>query len=194
MSETMQDIRRRMVTIESTQHITHAMRLVSAARFRRAKKQYDQISLQQEKIMGIMEKILARQSGMEPKAKGMRRMVILFTSRRGLCGAYNSSLIKAAAAASAPGDLFCAAGSRGADFFRQQEYEMLYSFEEGPEKLRLQDAEKIAGIVLAEWSRGNAAEVSLVSMHYVNALKQEPEVRRLLPLELTAEDGGGRIS
>lgn len=183
MTETMQDIRRRMHTIESTQHITHAMRLVSASKFRKAKKQFDQISRQLNQTMQIMEKLLAGQKPCLQTADKNRRILILFTSSRGLCGSYNSSLIKAAAAVSSQGDLFCTVGSRGEEFFRRQGYEMLYCLGEGPEKLRPDDAEEAARLILEEWKRGQTAEVLIIKMRYVNALKQEPRVRRILPMD-----------
>ena len=183
MSETMQDIRRRMHTIESTQHITHAMRLVSASKFRKAKKQFDQISGQLEQIMQIMEQLLAEQKPGLPAADADRRIIILFTSSRGLCGSYNSSLIKAAAEISSQEDLFCTVGSRGEEFFRRQGYELLYCFKEGPEKLRPDDAEEAIRLILEEWKQGRAAEVFLIKMRYVNALKQVSQVLRILPME-----------
>lgn len=188
MAETMQDIRRRMATVESTQHITHAMRLVSAAKFRRAKKQYDRIGLQLEKTIQVMEQML-RQSAEYPAGNQGRHIIIVITSSRGLCGAYNSSLIKAAAGVSSPGDIFCAVGSRGEDFFGRQGYEMLYRFDAGPEKIKPQDAAEMVRRILNVWQEGKVSGVSLVSMGYVNALKQEPRVRQLLPTDIPSSDG-----
>ncbi len=188
MSETMQDIRRRMHTIESTQHITHAMRLVSAAKFRKTKKQFDQISSQLDQAMGIMEKLLARQKPGLQAADPHRRIIILFTSSRGLCGSYNSSLIKTAAEISSQEDLFCTVGSKGEEFFRRQGYKMMHCFKEGPDKLRPHNAEETVRLILEEWNQGRAVEFFTVKMRYVNALKQEPQVRRILPMDRTERE------
>ena len=208
MAETMEDIRRRMRTIESTLHITHAMRLVSAAKFRKAKKRYDRIGNQLDPVMGRMEQLLTgsgtesagprQQKGQAVPQSGRRtpegagsetgsRMVILITSSRGLCGGYNSSLLKTAAGLLSPDDVLCTVGSRGEEFFRRQGRSVLWTFPEGPEKLTPADAGELAALVLNTWTSQQTCEVLLVNMRYVNTLKQEPRVYRLLPLEEAEE-------
>ena len=213
MAETMQDIRRRMRTIESTLHITHAMRLVSAAKLRTAKKRYDRIGSQLDEVMTRMEGLLAGssaestgprlqygqavpQSGRRtPEGAGSEtgsRLVILYTSSRGLCGGYNSSLLKTAAGLLSPDDVLCTVGSRGGEFFRRQGRTLLWAFPDGPEKISPEDAGTLANLVLQAWTSGQTCEVLLVNMNYVNTLKQEPGVHRLLPLE--GADGADRRS
>ena len=62
MAETMRDLKRRMKSIESTEHITNAMRLVSAAKFRRAKALYDSKSQQLQEVSDAIEGILAEEN------------------------------------------------------------------------------------------------------------------------------------
>lgn len=199
MAEVMRDIKRRMKTVESTEHITNAMRLVSAAKFRRSKIRYDQTVVQLSQITSVMEDLLLQCQQSEsrseepepfnqapvPGASGGGTVLMLLTSSRGLCGGYNSGLVKLAAETlrqcGGPVQI-CTIGTRGEEFFRRQEQPVLASFPEGPEKMRPQDAKRLADAILSEWREGRTAEILLVGMRYVNTLKQEAEVRRLLPV------------
>lgn len=199
MAEVMRDIKRRMKTVESTEHITNAMRLVSAAKFRRSKIRYDQTVVQLRQITSVIEDLLLQCQQSEsrdeetepfnqvpmPGASGGGTVLMLLTSSRGLCGGYNSGLVKLAAETlrqcGGPVQI-CTIGTRGEEFFRRQERPVLASFPEGPEKMMPQDAERLADAILSEWREGRAAEILLVGMRYVNTLKQEAEVRRLLPV------------
>ena len=70
MAETMRDLKRRMKSIESTEHITNAMRLVSAAKFRRTKALYDRKSQQLQEVSDTIEGILAEGAGVNREGRG----------------------------------------------------------------------------------------------------------------------------
>ena len=120
MAENMRDLKRRMKSIESTEHITNAMRLVSSAKYRRAKSMYDKKSEQLQDVSATIEDILAedeefseahtpaasgrncadsasgtagRPGEADPAGKG-KTLAIILASDRGLCGGFNTSLIK----------------------------------------------------------------------------------------------------
>ena len=197
MADAMRDIKRRIKTIESTEHITNAMRLVSAAKFRRAKKQYDWVSGSPAEVLSLLESLL--ESGSEPNREVPSDMavpeadhcsteggciMVVFTSSRGLCGGYNSSIMKLAAetACQKSGVQVISVGSKGSDFFRRENWNLLASLDDGPEKLNRQDTACLTELILREWEEGRAAEILLVGMRYVNTLQQEPVVRRILPI------------
>ena len=104
MAENTRELKRRMRSIESTEHITNAMRLVSAAKFRKAKSLFDQKSLQLREVTETMELLLAGQNVSEREkpceaassAAAERVLAIVICGDRGLCGGFNSNLIKTA--------------------------------------------------------------------------------------------------
>jgi F-type H+-transporting ATPase subunit gamma len=188
MAETMRDIRRRMKSIESTEHLTNAMRLVSAAKFRKEKKRYDMISRQQLKIISIMEDLLGEygSTNLMNTANGDKtgKLVVLFTSSRGLCGGYNSSILKMISELSLETAALIAVGSKGEHFARKVNWPVLMSFSEGPDKLTAEDTKIIAGIILQEVQKGWVTEVIMAGMRYENTLRQEPQIRRILPVRV----------
>ena len=100
MAENTRELKRRMRSIESTEHITNAMRLVSAAKFRKAKSLFDQKSLQLREVTETMELLLAGQNVSEREkpceaassAAAERVLAIVICGDRGLCGGFNSNL------------------------------------------------------------------------------------------------------
>ena len=194
MAETMRDLKRRMKSIESTEHITNAMRLVSAAKFRRAKGLYDRKSRQLAEVSATIEGILAEEniSGREEtgNAASARVLAIVISSDKGLCGGFNSSLIKTANAALEDYEkenvkVFCI-GSRGRDFFEHADYEIAGSFDGAPEKIVFPEIEAIAAPILADYRDHKLDKVLLITTEYINSLRQEPMVKQLLPAESAA--------
>ena len=194
MAETMRDLKRRMKSIESTEHITNAMRLVSAAKFRRAKALYDSKSQQLQEVSDTIEGILAEGAGVNREGRGAeaaagpeRVLAIVISSNRGLCGGFNSSLIKTAGQALEPYEkeqvrVFCI-GSRGGDFFAHADYAIAGSFDGAPEKIVFPEIEAIAAPILADYRDHKLDKVLLITTEYINSLRQEPVVKQLLPAE-----------
>lgn len=193
MIRSMKDIKRQIKSVESTAHITNAMQLVSAAKFRRAKARYDQVQSQLCRTFGILEEMLGRAENLPSKyvREGTRTTYILITSNRGLCGGFNSGLLKVLhqdvaamkSAGAAIKDLSVfGVGSRGLDHFRRLGYPVLGSFLTPPERMTYGDARRIAVPVLTQIDRNEIDRVVLVYSAYINTLRQEPVVRQVFPL------------
>lgn len=193
MAESVRDIKRRIKSVESTEHITNAMRLVSAARYRRARVCQEKADAGLKEITGILQKLLAEEEQLakENLQGGGPVMLVLITSSRGLCGGYNTGLTKAAAEVLQGGRL-CTIGSRGRDFFRRQGYEILRDFPEGPESFGMDHAGVLAASLLEEYREGRAGKILLVGAEYINTLKQEVSVRQILPVPLAAAERAER--
>lgn len=203
MAESMREIRRRIRSVETTEHITSAMHLVSASKFRRSKSRYDQIHRQLARVTEIMESLMAelaaaeaRQDGetQENEAAAVTTMdpelpvtaVILITSNRGLCGSYNTSLIRLfeGLRAKLPHCQVFAIGSRGLDYIHHQNIPALGECLEAPERITSKKIRDICGQLLKEYEKTPGGQILLISMKYVNTLHQEPAVRRLMPPQL----------
>ena len=199
MAESMQDIKRRMRSIESTEHITNAMRLVSASKYRRAKGVFDKTNLHLGEVLDTMENMFSsatalperyvRKEGKEYK----KTIYVLITSSKGLCGGFNNNLIKLLASTmgeekekngATPQDVaICAIGTRGKEHFSREGYRIISEYDGAPEKITFYEARKIASPILEKYQKGEADQVILIYTRYINSLKQEPVVKRLLPME-----------
>ena len=194
MAESMKDIKRQMKSVESTAHITSAMQLVSAAKFRRAKARFDKVRDQLQEVNAVMEGILQGAEALPAKytALGVRTSYILISSNRGLCGGFNSGLFKALqedmaameAAGAARKDLAVyGVGSRGVEHFQRMGCPVPESFLTAPEKMTFREIRQIAAPVLKRFEKGETDRVVLVYAAYINSLRQEPVVKQVLPLE-----------
>ena len=195
MSENMQELKRRMRSIESTEHITNAMRLVSASKYKKAKNAFDKTSAQIQMISQTMEKAMAAAAGMidedeesggEGKGKEGKTLIIAITGNRGLCGGFNANVIKQVAAKaeeiSKQKVEIYAIGNRGRDYFEHNGYEIVGECMEAPEKITFADAREIARPIIEKFQSGEVSEVLLAHTAYINSLKQEPVIKKLLPL------------
>ncbi len=206
MAENMRDLKRRMKSIESTEHITNAMRLVSSAKYRRAKSMYDKKSEQLQDVSATIEDILAEDEEFSeahaPAASGGncsdrmdqatdgskgKTLAIILASDRGLCGGFNTSLIKEGVSAlenipKQQVEVFCI-GSRGKDFFEHSGYKVVGEYIGAPEKMSFGEIRQITEPMIEGYADGSIERILLVYTKYINSLKQEPVVRQLLPAE-----------
>src|SRR5947199_37615 len=97
---TLRDIRRRIRSVESTQKITRAMKLVAAAKLRRAQERILAARPYAEKMAELMSSLVARvdaaQHPLLARRPGGRRRLVVITADKGLCGAFNSNVLRAA--------------------------------------------------------------------------------------------------
>lgn len=199
MAENMQELKRRMKSIESTEHITNAMRLVSASKYKKAKNVFDKTSMQLAEVSDTIEKIIASalaelaeaengEPAAEQDAKGEGKTILVaVTSSKGLCGGFNANITKAALACAEDVpkeklEIF-AIGSKGRDFFEHNGYRIMGEYLESPEKVTFADTKEIARPIIEKFKSGEATRVLMVYTQYINSLRQEPVVKKLMPLD-----------
>ena len=188
------EIRRRIRSIRNIQQVTKAMQTVAASRMRRAQQSVLASRPYEEKLRGILND-LAPYADPESHALLARREVrraaiILITTDRGLVGALNTNVIRAAVrhAETLPGATYVAVGRKAVAQlrrFRQPVTAEFFGFSERPttEQTRL-----VARVATEEFVTARVDEVFLVYTHFVNTLKLVPTVRRILPLVPEEED------
>src|SRR6476620_1585297 len=101
MSGALKEVRNRIKSVQSTQQITKAMKMVSAAKLRRAQDAITQMRPYAQKLQEMLSNIISNSDGDLSMALAFERpvekvLIIVVTSDRGLCGGYNSNLIKLA--------------------------------------------------------------------------------------------------
>jgi len=188
---TQKEIKRRIRTVEKTQQITSAMRMVSAAKLRRAQDAILALRPYAQQIWATMYELGRRQPGLshpllrvrpEPK----RLEVLVLASDRGLCGAFNANVLKAAVGllAERAGQFeqvtVSTIGRKAADFVRRRRpLEKSWLIGQGVD-FRL--AREVGQYLAGRYESGAVDEVVIVGNEFVSALTQRPTAERLLPL------------
>jgi len=190
---TLRDIRTRIGSVKKTQKITSAMKMVSTAKLARATTAIRAARPYAEKIREVLAAVA---SGVETDAhpllsarEKVRRLdVVLFTSDRGLCGAYNANLIKRAERliiARRP-ELESVAvvpvGRKGGDYFRRRSYGEIPRGWSGLGRVTPTPASEIAVYLMQRYLDGETDEVVLVYSEFKSALTQTPGDEVLIPV------------
>jgi len=191
-------IRKRITSVKSTQKITKAMKMVSAAKLRRAQEAATAARPYADKLTDLLRNVAARVADrthplLQTRAEERAIHVLLVTADRGLCGGYNSNLIrKAEALVQERGRdrvRLTIVGRRGFDYFKKRGVTIVdkhINLFGGPgDALARSLAEQLA----REFADGSTDGVYLIYSRFRSALVQIPTVEQLLPLaqETTAE-------
>jgi F-type H+-transporting ATPase subunit gamma len=188
---TLKDIKKRIGSLKNTGQITKAMKMVSAAKLRRAQEAITSARPYAEKMQEVLSNLA---SGADATANPLLEVreskkagVILFTSGRGLCGGFNSNLIKEAEkfiAAELPGKevIMSFYGKKGQEYFKRRGVDAVgsYKLEAGQESYDV--ATDISADLIKAYEEGEIDEVYLVYGKFQSAMTQIPSVERLLPI------------
>jgi F-type H+-transporting ATPase subunit gamma len=189
-------IRRRIASVKSTQQITRAMKLVAAARLRRAQQALMDARPYSEAVQRVADSLLRSEGVAVEPVEGAKRngLVVAIASDRGLCGGYNVNAIRAAeeVRASLERDRFSvryyAVGKKAVDHFRRTEAPMAaQEIDNLPRLATVALARKIARRMLSDFQSGEIQEASLVYTRFQSALTQVPTYERILPIPTESE-------
>lgn len=191
----MRDIKRRKSSIQSTQQITKAMKLVSTVKLQRAKGNaersrnyfscmYDTVNSMLAKAGNINHPYL--QSGVSE-----RKAVIVITSNRGLAGGYNSNIIKLITRGELQKDTLdiYAVGKKGKDTLNRYGYTIKEDYSDVIEEPAYADAMRISAQVLKAFTDGEIGEIYLAYTAFKNTVSHEPKLLKLLPVEVEEPSG-----
>jgi F-type H+-transporting ATPase subunit gamma len=190
---TLKTIRKRISSVRNTQQITKAMKMVSAAKLRRAQEAAVQARPYAEKMAELLKNVAARVSGEAHPLLRTREEkkidLVLFTSDRGLCGGYNANLIRAAEAfarqhAGASEIQLTLVGRKGGDYFRRRRASITERYTDilykAPDELAAEIAQKLIG----RFTAGESDAVYILYSRFRSALSQVPTLEKLLPVAL----------
>jgi F-type H+-transporting ATPase subunit gamma len=191
---TLRDIRRRIRSVESTQKITRAMKLVAAAKLRRAQERIMAARPYAQKMDELMHNLVARVEAerhplLARRAGGRKRLVIV-SADKGLCGAFNSNIFRASLAflreAGAADVTLVVVGKKARDFYRRRQWtvksEMLGFFD----RLAYAHAQELAGQLMAAYLGDEVDEVHLLYNEFRSVAVQRVKREQLLPIEAGA--------
>lgn len=192
-------IRRRIASVKSTQKITRAMKMVAAARLNRAQLRIKALRPYAVKTAEVLRSLASRAGGDEEGAHALlaqrpvkRVLLLVLTSDRGLAGAFNSSIQRAAerkiAELRAEGSevLIGAIGKKGRDYLRRRGYESKHDWSGNGEPTAERAAE-IARQVSREFIEGEVDRVIVLFNEFKSAMTQKVTFLPLLPIETSDE-------
>ncbi len=189
----MRDIKRRKGSIQSTQQITKAMKLVSTVKLQRAKQRAEESKAYFNCMYETVTSMLARTANLDhPYLKAGasdKKAVIVITSNRGLAGGYNSNIVKLITRGEfRKEDLkIYAIGKKGKDSLQKSGYDVV---EEDPsiiEDPSYMDAMVLGKKLLDSFAAGEIGEIYLAYTGFKNTVVHEPKLLKLLPVEPAAE-------
>ncbi len=184
------DIRRRIRSVRNMQQITKAMKMVSAAKLRKAQLKLNAARPYAHQLQGVLERLAqAPVDVVHPllKERPVQKVVyVLITSDRGLCGGYNANLIRKTSGLikESPQEVkLVTVGRKGRDFFRRGKIEFLAEFIALGDDPSYSQAKQIAQEVVRLYEQGEADEVYLLYTEFVTAITQRPTQVKLLPIK-----------
>jgi F-type H+-transporting ATPase subunit gamma len=187
------DLRRRIRAVKSTQQITKAMKMISASKLRRAQ---DRIvgarpfALQMQRVLNSLASrvdpsthplLAEREDGADSKV-----LLIVVTADKGLCGGFNTNIVKAASGfIGSTGSTAVAlglVGRKGRDFFRRRGFEVRIEEIGIFQRVRYADAKRIAEAAIEEFTSGRANKVFIVYNEFKSVMQQRVTTEQLLPI------------
>src|SRR6266850_1476339 len=193
------DLRRRIRAVKSTQQITKAMKMIAASRLKRAQDRIVSARPFAQRMLKVLNSLVARVDQdahpllRVPQAGTGRPLLIVITADRGLCGSFNSNVIKAAGQFilnEAPGrDVALGLiGRKGRDFFRRRGFDVRYEAVGIFQRMTFGEAVDIADAAIEDFTSGSASSVYLVYNEFKSVMSQRIVIERLLPIPRLESD------
>jgi F-type H+-transporting ATPase subunit gamma len=196
---TLRDIRRRIRSVESTQKITRAMKLVAAAKLRRAQERIVSARPYAVKMAELLSSLVRRAEGeahpLLVRRPAARKRLVIITADKGLCGAFNSNILRASLAflreQGETSVTLVVVGKKARDFYRRRQYEIKSEMLGFFDRLAYSHAQELAGGLMQEYLSGEVDEVHLIYNEFRSVAVQRVKREQLLPIE-SAEAGEGQ--
>lgn len=189
----MRDIKRRKSSVESTQQITKAMKLVSTVKLQRAKARAEQSRFYFRAVYETVTSILAKAGEVDhpylKSGENGKKAVILISSNKGLAGGYNSNVIKLITrndAFNKDNTTIYAIGKKGKDAFMREGYPIFKDFSEAIEEPVYKDGMIVTDDLLKAFEKGEISEIYLAYTFFKNTVSHVPTLIKLLPVDMDA--------
>lgn len=198
----MRDIKRRKSSVESTQQITKAMKLVSTVKLQRAKARAEQSKYYFRAVYETVTSILAKAGEVDhpylKSGESGKKAIVLISSNKGLAGGYNSNVIKLITrndAFNKDNTTIYAIGKKGKDAFVREGYPIFKDFSEAIEEPVYKDGMIVTNDLLKAFEAGEISEIYLAYTFFKNTVSHVPTLIKLLPVDMDAAqqdiDGDG---
>jgi F-type H+-transporting ATPase subunit gamma len=189
------DLTRRIRSVKGTQQITKAMKMVAAAKLRRAQAAVTNARPWADTLSKVLANVAGRTEQSHPLLERRdvgRTWLVVVSSDKGLCGSFNANLLRRAAK-----DLkeqrwsdveVVAIGRKASDFFRRRDWTVAHQERDTMNNLSAADGPRLGGMFMQAFTSGQVDEVWLAYNKFVSILRQEITFEQLLPIEPPAAD------
>jgi F-type H+-transporting ATPase subunit gamma len=193
------DLRRRIRAVKSTQQITKAMKMISASKLRRAQDRVvgaRPFALQMQRVLNSLASRVDPAShpllAEREDAQDAKILLLVVTADKGLCGGFNTNIIKAASGvintAGRPVALGLV-GRKGRDFFKRRGFEVRIEEIGIFQRVKYADAKRIADAAIEEFTSGRVSKVLIVYNEFKSVMQQRVVTEPLLPIPKAALGG-----
>ena len=196
----MRDIKRRKTSIQGTQQITKAMKLVSTVKLQRARAGAERSQTYFDCMYDTVNNILSRVGHLEHKylvpGACPKKAVIVITSNRGLAGGYNSNVAKLITGQEdwkTEDVVVYAIGNKGREILERKGYTVKESYPEVIEEPAYAEAMLLSQKLLTSFAAGEIGEIYLAYTAFKNTVSQIPTFLKLLPVDLAAAGPKGEV-
>lgn len=195
----LKEIRTRIVSVNSTMQITSAMKMVSAAKLKRAQDAITKMRPYAEKLQEILSNVSSAEANSDFSRSGevKNTLIVAITSNRGLCGGFNNNIIKEAklVAKHAAGDVkLLSLGKKANDVFKRTEMHTTEGFTETPytifDALTFGNVSELAETLMNQFKSGKYDKIVLIYNKFKNAAVQTVETEQFLPVIASASAEG----
>jgi F-type H+-transporting ATPase subunit gamma len=186
------DLRRRIRAVKSTQQITKAMKMISASKLRRAQERVvgaRPFALQMQRVLNSLASRVDQSShpllAEREHVAESKVLLIVVTADKGLCGGFNTNIIKAASGfintVGTPIELGLV-GRKGRDFFKRRGFEVRVEEIGIFQRVKYADAKRIADAAIEEFTSGRVSKVFIVYNEFKSVMQQRVTTEQLLPI------------
>ena len=188
----LKEIKRRITSVKSTKQITKAMKMVAAAKFRKAQGRIVQLRPYAEKMYSVLGSLARNVESVHPlmETRPISKVeVIVFSADRGLCGGFNTNIMKAAVKlirelqAEGKEVSVSSVGKKSTDLFRRRRTTLRQAWGGFSGKVSYNNAQAIAADIIDNYIKGTFDEVRMVYTEFKSAGVQKVTVLTLLPIE-----------
>lgn len=196
------EIKKRIKAVGNIRRITNTMQMIATARFKAAQDKATQTKPYTQKVRGLVQELAANAGDVEhplfhpPEEAVGKELVLVLTSQRGLCGGFNSNVLRASMThITALGEKAAVevVGKKGIAFFKFAGTNVTQTHAQFGDQPAYADVEALAQVYMDQFIAGNYDRVSVAYMKFISAGRQQAVVEQLLPLEppKADDDGGG---
>ena len=199
MAGGLKEVRERITSVQNTMQITSAMKMVAAAKLRRAQDVITRMRPYAEKLQGVLSNVSASldsSDGVYSQQRDVKRVLIVtITSNRGLCGGFNNNIIKAANTLMQDEGVeyhVLPLGKKAYEAFLKRSELKAVGFDEDAWKiyddLNFERAQKIGEDIMTQFVNGQYDDVKIIYNRFVNAAVQDVTTENFLPLVASASE------
>ena len=186
----LRDLVRRIQSVKGTQQITKAMKMVAAAKLRRAQEAISEARPWAETLSKVLANVAARTEFSHPLLEaheGERTWVVVVSSDKGLCGSFNTNILRAVEkdllADRWPEVELAVVGKKASDYFRSRRWNLVVDDRETMSAPTAEAGPRLGKRFVEAFTSGEVDSVWLAYNSFVNMIRQDMKIERLLPIE-----------